>query len=348
MTMLDDLKFIHHKDPKDALGTAEKQFEQLAHTCVIEGGGHSDTGFTSIVFAGMGGSALAALLAKSWLKLPLPFEVVRDYTLPAHVGKQTLVVVSSASGNTEETLQALTQAERLGATIAVITGGGALAEIAQEKKYALARVPSVGQPRFGLLYNLNAFVTVLEHFGLLGEHQALDELRSAVTFVSQAVTEWLPAVPTASNSAKQLALDALGTSVVMYGGDVLWPVAYKWKISFNENAKQVAWWGQYPEFNHNEFIGWSEQPVTKPYTVIDLRSSFDHERIQKRFTISDQMLSGRRPAAQVVAAQGSTVLEQLLWANAFGDFVSLYAAIAAEINPEPVELVEAFKKKMVE
>jgi glucose/mannose-6-phosphate isomerase len=126
----------------------------------------------------------------------------------------------------------------------------------------------------------------------------------------------------------------------------MFPAAYKWKISFNENAKQVAWTGQYPEFNHNEFIGWSKQPVDKPYAVIDLRSKLEHKRIQKRFEVSERLLSGMRPSPIVVNAEGSTVLEHLLWTVALGDFVTLYTALLNGVNPAPVDLVETFKKSL--
>jgi glucose/mannose-6-phosphate isomerase len=133
---------------------------------------------------------------------------------------------------------------------------------------------------------------------------------------------------------------------VVYACPLMAPAAYKWKISFNENAKNVAWWGQYPEFNHNEFIGWSSHPINKPYSVIDLRSSFEHPRVQQRFILSDKLLSGRRPAAYVVQAEGETLLEQLLWTINYGDFVTIYLALLNGVNPAPVELVEKFKKEL--
>jgi glucose/mannose-6-phosphate isomerase len=140
----------------------------------------------------------------------------------------------------------------------------------------------------------------------------------------------------------------MGKSVVVYAGPTLVAAGYKWKISFNENAKQIAWFGVYPEFNHNEFIGWSEQPEHKPYAVIDLRSSFDHPRVTARFELSDRLLSGKRPAVHVVEAQGDTALAQALWASMLGDFVTIYTALLAGQDPAPVDLVEKFKKKLAE
>lgn len=344
--MLDDLKYIHERDAADALGIAEKQWQQLGYE--FEDLFQDQVEVDNIVYAGMGGSALAALLSQSWPGYNKPFEVVRDYDIPAYVSQNTYFIAASYSGNTEETLSALEQAEAVGAQIAVIAGGGKLAEIAREKNYPLAVLPKAAQPRYAVLYNLKALLCLLDQAGLLANTEVLNELESAADFLQQAVSTWVPTVPTAQNPAKQLALDCIGKSIVIYGGDKLWSAAYKWKISFNENAKHVAWWGRYPEFNHNEFLGWTEQPTDKPYAVIDLQSSLEHPRVQKRFEVSDRLLSGRRPAPTTVAVQGNTVLEQLLWAVAFGDFVTLYTALANGLNPAPVDLIEKFKKSLNE
>jgi glucose/mannose-6-phosphate isomerase len=138
----------------------------------------------------------------------------------------------------------------------------------------------------------------------------------------------------------------MGKSVVIYAGPNLSPAAYKWKIGCNENAKQVAWCNTLPEFNHNEFIGWSGNATDKPYAVVDLRSNLEHLRVQKRFEVTERLLSGMRPAPHVVEVQGDTILEQLLWAIAYGDFVTLYLALLNGVDPAPVDLVEKFKKAL--
>jgi glucose/mannose-6-phosphate isomerase len=153
-------------------------------------------------------------------------------------------------------------------------------------------------------------------------------------------------VPTKSNSAKQLAQELMGKSVVIYSGPKLFPVANKMKICCNENAKNVAWVNYYPEFNHNEFIGWSSHPVEKPYAVVEIRSNLEHERVQKRFVVTERLLSGKRPAPEVIVPQGETLIQQMLWASNFGDFVTLYLALLNGLNPTPVDLVERFKAEL--
>jgi glucose/mannose-6-phosphate isomerase len=257
-----------------------------------------------------------------------------------------LFIAASYSGNTEETLSALDEAEERGAQIVIMAGGGKLQEAAQTKNYPFLLIPKAAQPRYAVFYNLKALLTVLEAAGQVDESMVGNELQNTANLLQQSVQAWLPTVPANNNPAKKLAMELAGKSGVVYAGPLMSPAAYIWKIGFNENAKNVAWWGQYPEFNHNEFIGWTSHPIDKPYAVVDLRSNFEHERVQKRFELSDRLLSGRRPAAFVVQAQGETLLQQLLWTINYGDFVTIYLALINGVNPTPIDLVERFKQEL--
>jgi glucose/mannose-6-phosphate isomerase len=344
--MLDDLKFIHEKDAQDSLGIAEKEPDQLLKTFEFAGNKQFND-IRNVVYAGMGGSALAATLVRAWPGLSVPFEIVRDYSLPKYVNHYTLVILSSYSGNTEETLHALGEAQGSGAQIGIITGGGKLWEAAQTNDYLRVLIPDAAQPRYAVLYSYKALLDLLLVTRLL-EQDVSSDLQTAAAFMKQSLNSWLPTVPTSHNPAKQLAHELIGKSIVLYAGPKLAAAAYKWKISFNENAKQIAWWNTYPEFNHNEFIGWSKQPVDKPYAVVDLRGSCESEKVLKRFELSAKLLSGMRPEPHVVMAQGKNDLEQLLWTVLFGDFVSLYVALLNGLNPAPVDLVEKFKRELAD
>lgn len=343
--MLDDLKLIHERDPQDALGVVEKQWQQLGHEFGVDSSGFS--GVENIVLAGMGGSAWPAIYLNTWGKPTVPFEIVRDYELPAYVGKNTLFISSSYSGNTEETLSALAEAEGRGAQIAVMAAGGNLAELAREKGHTFYEIPGGIQPRMSSFFFLVALVEMLEPLGIIPSGKKA-ELQAAGTWLKDQITSWGPTTPTNQNAAKQLALELMGKSIVVYSGPKLFPAANKFKICLNENSKNVAWVNQYPEFNHNEFIGWSSHPVDKPYAVVEIRSSLEHERVQKRFVVSERLLSGKRPAPEVIVPQGGNHLEQLLWTSNFCDFVSLYVALLNGLNPTPVDLVEDLKKLLNE
>lgn len=345
--MLDDANVLKQRDPGGALAIAADQWQQVQFDVKVVDGDHDNREVTRVIVAGMGGSALAALLAKTWLEenLNVTFEVVREYELPSYVNESTLVIASSYSGNTEETLACLEQAQKQSAQIGVLAAGGKLVQRAEEGKIARVVIPSGMQPRMAMLFNLRALVLMLGNFGVV-DHALLDEVGAAAEWLHSETENWLPDVSTDKNIAKQLALQAVGKTPVFYGGRLTGPVAYKWKISWNENAKNVAFWSVYPEANHNEFIGWSSHPVDKPYVVFDLKSSFEHPRILKRFEISDRLLSGKRPKAIPIDLVGDTPLRQLLWGCIFADFVSIYVAILNGVDPTPVDLVEKLKKEL--
>lgn len=342
--MLDDLKYIHQKDGQDALGIAQKQWQQLEKEFDVSW--PKGEKIENIVFAGMGGSALAALLSTTWPSYDLPFEIVRNYDIPAYVGPNTLFIASSYSGNTEETLSAIEKVQAQKAQIAVITSGGKLAEIAKQESYPVLQLPNGMQPRFAALYSLKALLTLLDATGIT--QNASSDLAKQAQKLKETTTQWLADVAAKDNLAKQIALDSVGQSMVIYSGPLMFPAAYKWKISFNENAKNVAWAGQYPEFSHNEFIGWSSHPIDKPYTVIDLRSNLEHKQVQKRFEVTERLLSGKRPAPIVVETKGKTILEQLLYTVVLGDFVSIYTSLLNGLNPTPVDLIEKMKAQLSE
>lgn len=340
--MLDDLKYIHQLDKSDALGFIAKQPPQLQHVFSVKS---FDTDIKQVVFSGMGGSSLVAELANTWPELRVPFVVSKQYHLPAFVGKDTLVIAASYSGNTEETLASLDEAEKAGAQIAVIAHGGKLAERAKTKGYRLALLPKCPQPRTGIFYAYRALVEILIA-AKLANNKLIDELESVVKPLEKACATWSPEVPQDNNDAKQLALEIMGRTPIIFGGPLMYPAAYKWKINANENAKNTAWCNIVPEFNHNEMIGWSSHPVDKPFAVIDLLSSFEHPRVLKRFEVADRLLSGKRPKAIEVQAKGESALEHMLYLVLLGDFATTYLAMLNGVDPTPVVLVEKFKKEL--
>lgn len=345
--MLDDINVLRQFDPSGALGIVANQYSQTKFEANIINGSHDNRQISNVVVTGMGGSALAALLVKSWLKseLQLPFDVVRSYDLPAYVGQNTLVIASSYSGNTEETVNCLAQAQAKNAQIAVIASGGHLINQAENNQIAHVILPGNFQPRMAVIYNLCALVAILANFGVVS-HDKLDEISSKAEWLRNESAVWGADSITENNYAKQLALMAVGKTAVFYGGTITAPVAYKWKISWNENAKNVAFWNEIPEFNHNEFIGWTSHPVEKPFAVFDIVSNFEHSQILKRFEVSDRLLSGQRPKSTVINLVGNSIIEQLLWGSILADYVSIYVAILNGVNPTPVDLIERFKAEL--
>lgn len=345
--ILDDANIRAQRDPSDALGLVSNQYEQVLLDAKVWNGDHDNREITNIVLTGMGGSALAALILKAVLlpKLSIPFDIVRGYDLPSYVDRSTLVIASSYSGNTEETLSALEQAEKKGAQLAILASGGKLVDIATNYNIAHVTLPTGAQPRMATFYSLKGLVALLTTFGVVSP-ALLEEIETLSGWLGRESRAWLADSPLEDNYAKQLAHEMVGKIPMFYGSAITAPLAYKWKISWNETAKNLAFWNEYPEFNHNEFMGWTGFPVEKPFVVFDIKSSFDHPRITKRFTLSDKLLSGKRPHAQTIELHGESVLAQLLWGAMLADFASIYAGILNNVDPTPVALIEKFKKEL--
>lgn len=343
--MLDDIQVLQRRDSEGTLDATAQQCGQARLPVEILSPDHDGRELTKIVVAGMGGSALAAQLAKTWLdsELSVSFEIVRDYVLPTYVDYNTLVILSSCSGNTEETLACFSDAQKQFAQTAVISGGGELMKLAETNNIAHVMLPKLAiQPRMLTIAQLRALTALLSHFGVVN-YDRFAEIAETADWLAEEAMAWEPNVTTDKNYAKQLALLAVGKTPVFYSGPLMKSAAYKWKISWNENAKNVAFCSEYPEANHNEFIGWSSHPVEKPFAVFDIVSSFEHPQVLKRFEVSDKLLSGRRPKAQTIQVSGDTPLRQLLWANILADFASIYTGILNNVDPGPVVLATKLK-----
>ena len=327
--ILDNANVIAQRDPEGALAIAASQPMQAAFDATVLSPEHDDREIKSVVITGMGGSALSGLVIKVLLQseLSLPLEIVREYDLPGYVNQNTLVIASSYSGNTEETLTALEQAKAKSAQIAHVI------------------MPTGVQPRMAMIYSLKSIFALLVNFGVVSA-QWLTDLENLSGWLEQERSNWLPEVPTERNYAKQLALETVGKSPVFYGSPLTAPLAYKWKISWNETSKNTAFWNEYPEFNHNEFMGWTSHPVEKPFVVFDLKSPFDRARILQRFELSDRLLSGKRPQAKEIQLMGDSLLAQMVWGAILADFASIYTAILNGVDPTPVVLIEKLKQEL--
>ena len=341
--MLDNLDFIAQIDTNNGLAILAGQAHQLAEK--FEADTSSIKDIQNIVVAGMGGSVLAAEFLLNWKgsELSVPLNVCREYSLPGYVDENTLVVISSYSGNTEETLSCLEEAIAKKAQIVIMTSGGQLLEKAKANQMVHYQIPEGLQPRHSLLYQVKALATLLESIGLL--EGTTSELESAGEWASDQVASWISKVPTAENSAKELAGKLFGKIGVFYAGPTLEFIARNFKIALNENAKNLAFSYALPEFDHNEFMGWGH-PKDAPLSVVELQSSLDSEEIAKRFMISNRLLSGSMPAPIIVEAQGDSQIKQLVWCVLFGGMTSAYVGILNGEDPLPVARVEKLKTEL--
>ncbi len=341
--MLDNLDFIAQIDKNNGLAILAGQAHQLVEQFDVDASSIKDV--QNIVVAGMGGSVLAAEFLLNWKgsELSLPLSICREYKLPGFVSDKTLVVISSYSGNTEETLSCLEDAKQRGAQIVIMTSGGELLKKATVNQQVNYVIPEGLQPRHSLLYQVKALTTLLESINLLSG--ATTELESAGVWAKDVVQAWVPSVPTAENPAKQLAGKLFGKVGIFYAGPTLEFIARNIKIALNENAKNLAFSYALPEFDHNEFQGWAH-PEGAPLAVVELQSPLDDEAIARRFSISNRLLSGSMPAPTIVIPEGDSQIQQLVWSVLFGGMMSAYLAILNGEDPLPVAKVEKLKAEL--
>lgn len=304
-------------------------------------------GITSIVLAGMGGSALAANIIKNWLydNLMVPFEVVRGYNLPDYIGPDTLVVISSYSGNTEEALSCYRQAVGGSSRIVIMAAGGELVKLARQHNHMVLELPDGFQPRLAVMAGFKALACLFEDMKLVATTDLRGQLINVAGFLDNVKFAMSPDNQTEDNFAMQVAEKAAGKVVVIYAASTLGSAAYKWKINLNENGKQMAFYNTYPELSHNEFQGWM-LPKEKDIVAIQLESSLEDGQIQKRMQTTERILQDYGFDPIKVQAQGSTHIEQLLSTILLGDYVSAYVGILNGIDPTPVGLIERLKTEL--
>jgi len=303
----------------------------------------------NIVIIGMGGSAIGGDLVRSYLssKLLIPFEICRNYRLPEYVDDETLVIVSSYSGNTEETLSALDDSLQRKAMIASISTGGLLEDVAGINDMPLLKLPTGLQPRAALGYS---FVPILVFFEKVGMIKGVKkEIEVAIKRLKEIREKYIEDTPVLSNPAKRMAERMHKKIAVIYGGPE-WTgvVAVRWKGQICENGKNMAFANQFPEACHNELVGWSA-PVKEhqeQLMVVMLRDMSDHPKIRKRMNIVKEIIERHEIEVVDVHSMGDEPMERMFSLIQLGDFVSYYLAIINEVDPTPVELIESLKKAL--
>lgn len=310
----------------------------------------------NIVYCGMGGSAISGDFIKNLLrdKIKIPFEVVRNYSLPGYVDDRTLVILVSYSGNTEETLFCFNEAIEKRAYIACISSNGKIEEKFhslnnKEKALSFIKIPSGYPPRtaFGYL-----FVTLLYLLIKLGyaEKELLNDLNVALEHLEECSERFN--VENSPNYAYELALSLMNRLPVIYGSaDGTDVIARRWTTQFSENSKILAYYNALPEMNHNEIVGWENlDSVLKSINVVILKDEDDNPRVKLRQNITKNLLikDGEPLPNKIVevVSRGANKLDRWLYLVYLGDFVSWYLAILYDTDPTPVEKIDTLKKSL--
>lgn len=302
--------------------------------------------FQTVVLAGMGGSAIGGDIVESYLRgqMAIPLRVCRHYRLPGFVNKKALVICSSYSGNTEETLAAFDDAVIRGAKIIVLSSGGKLQDKARAAEIPIVSITAGLPPRAALGYSVASLLVILWRLGLCDDQ--CDELRGSVA----SLRKWAPAyVPEyADNPALDLARQIQGSIPVIYSGyDKFDAVAGRFRTQANENAKTLAFSNVFPELSHNEIIGWDAlSRLDGRFTVVILKDTQDHRRLKVRMEIVARYLKNKGIKVVVLESKPGTDLERIFYFVQLLDFTCYYLALLNGVDPFPITAIESLKDEL--
>ena len=294
--------------------------------------------FENILICGLGGSGIGGTIIAQLLapKLNIPVLVNKDYHIPAFVNEKTLVIASSYSGNTEETLEMLAQAEKKNAEIAVVSSGGKLIEICKEKNYNFIQIPEGFPPRAAFGLSFPQLFYVLHKYGII-DASFEQEIQSSIDLLNQKEE----AIKTEAHTLAQKLLNKIP---VIYSAAPFEGVSVRFRQQLNENSKMLCWHHALPEMNHNELVGWAGG--NDNLAVVFFRNESDYYRTQKRVEINKEIIAKHTPYIFEIYSKGDTDLIRTLYLVHFGDWVSVYLAEMKNIDPVEVNVITYLKGEL--
>ncbi|HQQ93676.1 MAG TPA: bifunctional phosphoglucose/phosphomannose isomerase [Bacteroidia bacterium] len=283
--------------------------------------------------SGIGGSILTELVNHS---CPVPILINKDYHLPAFVNSSTLLIISSYSGNTEETLSAMQQGMRQKARIVCISSGGKVLELAKQHQFDFIEIPGGFPPRSCLGYSLVQLIKILVHYGLAGA-SLFNDLEKCIQLLSSESDSII-------SEARNVAAKLLHKLPVIYSLGSCEGTAVRFRQQINENSKMLCWHHSFPEMNHNELVGWTERHEN--IAVLTFRTSFDYERTVKRYEICKPIFEKYASSVTDLQAKGESRLEQFLYLVHLGDWISCFIAELKGIDPVEVNVITRLKDEL--
>lgn len=353
MLSLDNCKTIIRYDKSDMLGTLESFPGQCDDARIV---GKKfvppvsyKTGYSNIIFTGMGGSAIGADILRSyiWREAKAAVFINRGYYMPGFVREKSLVVAISYSGNTEETISAYKDARSRRAKIIVVTSGGILRSLAEKDNVPVIELPEGFQPRCAVGYIFFPILQALSKIGVIGDKSG--DVKETIAALGTLCRKKIGSeVPESQNMAKRIAHKLHGKFPVIYGSsDLTDCIVTRWRGELAENAKQLSSGHLFPEMNHNEIVGWANPPdILRDFIAVFLRDAGDHLRVSKRMDITIKLLKKYGFGVIEVRPSGRSSLARLFSFLYIGDFVSFYLAILNRTDPTPVERITYLKKEL--
>ncbi len=290
------------------------------------------------VVVGMGGSNLTPGLLKVW-KPELDVVIHRDYGLPEMSEeelKDRLIVISSYSGKTEETLDAFNEGLKRKLDMIAITTGGKLLDLAKENDIPYILMPDIGfHPRFAIGFSLMAMAKAFNEEGAIKELKTLAESLTPSDY---------------EEKGKYIAEKVKNKIPVIYSSRINLPITYCWKIKFNEIAKTPISYNVFPELNHNEMVGLdsrsSRELLADKLQFILLKDNDDDARVQKRFDVTAKLYKGRGFSAEIVEIEGDSKWQKIVGSLLTADWASSHLAEMYGVDPDDTSMIEDFKKSV--
>lgn len=349
--LLDEKDMIFKTDPENMLAHIEELPEQIkdcwqqVKDFIIP---PHYLNIKNIIILGMGGSAIGGDLVKSLAlnKIKIPIYVIRDYTLPNFADNKSLVIASSYSGNTEETIESFLQAAQKGCKLLGITTGGQIEKICNSNNSACFKINYQSQPRAALGYSLTSIIGILAKLGILEISDK--EINGAILEMIDLKRKISIQINQNKNQAKDLAKRVQNYIPLIIGSGILIDVARRYKTQINENSKQVAFYDLLPEMNHNTIVGLDFPSNLKDKIfILMLQSNYSHPRTKLREQILVEILGKKKIRFDTLIFTPSTSeLGEMLKMIYFGDYLSYYLAILNEVNPTPVNEIKFLKDKL--
>ena len=302
-----------------------------------------------VVIAGMGGSAIGADLVRrlAMLENTLPVWVHRDYGLPPFVDRNTLLIFSSYSGNTEETLSCFNDSLRTQAKKMALTTGGKLKALAEKERIPVLTIDYEAPPRAAFSHSFMSLLGIFHSLRFLQDKS--DDMKESLGVMKRIEGIVSERTPLDSNLAKQLAADLFGRLAVIYGAGLLTEVAQRWKTQINENSKAWAFYEAFPELNHNAVVGYQFPAETRQMAVaVLLHSASLHPRTSIRYQVTGEILSKTGIKYKRIEATGNSPLAQMMGLVLLGDYVSFYLALLNRTDPMPVPVIDTLKSRLAE
>lgn len=292
----------------------------------------------NVVICGMGGSGIGGKLVAQWIQAecPVPVFSFQDYHLPAFVGKHSLVIGSSYSGNTEETLIAMEEARERGAHIVSICSGGHLQQFCADNDFDCIVVPGGNPPRTAVGFSIVQLTEIFIQLDL-ADRKHIAEIESG----RQLILAELEAI---HDEAKVIAKFLHGKVPVIYAGAGYEAVSVRAKQQFNENSKELCWQHVIPEMNHNELVGWGGGDDR--FAALFLQTGDLIPRNKRRFDISVELVSAKTKNIHITYAKGNNPIERSLYLIHLVDWASLYLSNLKNGDPMEIHVIDYLKDEL--